>query len=132
MWTCPYNIGTRSGSDARNADATVRADIFRVWLPLERPNTGAGNTQYPLTEAGRAALADWDPENDPALRCIPPGVPTAMDNPYPIEFVDHGDVIELRLEEWDGLRTIYMEGAWTWVPGHEIKPFNCELPEPAD
>lgn len=56
------------------------------------------------------ALADWDPENDPALRCIPPGLPTAMDNPYPVEFVDRGDVIELRLEEWDGLRTIYMQG----------------------
>lgn len=24
---------------------------------------------------------------------------------------------------------VVMEGAWTWVPGHEIMPFNCELPE---
>lgn len=24
---------------------------------------------------------------------------------------------------------VVMEGAWTWVPGHEIEPFNCELPE---
>ena len=27
---------------------------------------------------------------------------------------------------------VVMEGAWTWVPGHEIKPFNCALPEQAD
>ncbi len=206
-----YGLTESAFRDARNTDATERADIFRVWLPQERPNTGAGNTQYPLTEAGRAALADWDPESDPALRCIPPGLPTAMDNPYPVEFVDRGDVIELRLEEWDGLRTIYMqgegepaqprmgrsegrwegstlvvettgmtwryvddlgtpqsedaaieerftlsdegvrldwvarvtdpvnftepvvmEGAWTWVPGHEIKPFNCQLPDSAN
>lgn len=205
-----YGLTESAFRDARNTDATERADIFRVWLPFERPNTGAGNTQYPLTEAGRATLADWDPENDPALRCIPPGLPTAMDNPYPVEFVDRGDVIELRLEEWDGLRTIYMqgggepaqprmgrsvgrwegptlvvettgmawryvddlgtpqsedaviekrftlsdegvrldwvarvtdpvnftepvvmEGAWTWVPGHEIKPFDSELPDSA-
>lgn len=205
-----YGLTESAFRQARNTDAALRADIFRVWLPLERPNTGAGNTEYPLTEAGRAALADWDPENDPALRCIPPGLPTAMDNPYPIEFVDRGNFIDLRLEEWDGLRTIYvegegdpvqprmgrsvgrwegrtlivetadmdwryvddlgtpqsedaviderftmsedgvrldweariadpvnytepvvMEGAWTWVPGHEIKPFNCELPAPA-
>ena len=203
-----YGLTESALRDARSTDATLRADIFRVWLPLERPNTGAGNTVYPLTEAGRAALAAWNPEDDPALRCIPPGVPTAMDNPYPIEFVDRGNVIELRLEEWDGLRTIYMagegdpvqprmgrsagrwagralvvettdmdwryvddlgtpqsgnavfrerftlsedgvrldwegrvtdpvnftepvvmEGAWTWVPGHEIKPFDCALPE---
>ena len=206
-----YGLTESAFSEARNADATLRADIFRVWLPLERPNTGAGNTVYPLTEAGQAALAAWNPENDPALQCIPPGLPTAMDNPYPIEFVDRGDVIDFRLEEWDGLRTIYMEGegdpvqprmgrsvgrwegrtlvvattdmdwryvddlgtpqsedavieerftlsedgvrldwtaritdpvnftepvvmegAWTWVPGHEIKPFNCALPEPAN
>ena len=204
-----YGLTESAFSEARNADATLRADIFRVWLPLERPNTGAGNTVYPLTEAGQAALTAWNPENDPALQCIPPGLPTAMDNPYPIEFVDRGDVIDFRLEEWDGLRTIYMEGegdpvqprmgrsvgrwegrtlvvettdmewryvddlgtpqsedavieerftlsedgvrldwiaritdpvnftepvvmegAWTWVPGHEIKPFNCALPEP--
>ena len=206
-----YGLTESAFSEARNADATLRADIFRVWLPLERPNTGAGNTVYPLTEAGRAALTAWNPENDPALQCIPPGLPTAMDNPYPIEFVDRGNVMDFRLEEWDGLRTIYMEGegdpvqlrmgrsvgrwegrtlvvettdmdwryvddlgtpqsedavmeerftlsedgvrldwvariadpvnftepvvmegAWTWVPGHEIKPFNCALPEPAN
>ena len=206
-----YGLTESAFSEARSADATLRADIFRVWLPLERPNTGAGNTVYPLTEAGRTVLAAWNPENDPALQCIPPGLPTAMDNPYPIEFVDRGDVIDFRLEEWDGLRTIYlegggdpvqprmgrsvgrwegrtlvvettdmdwryvddlgtpqsedavieerftlsedgvrldwiaritdpvnftepvvMEGAWTWVPGHEIKPFNCALPEPAN
>ena len=206
-----YGLTESAFSEARNADATLRADIFRVWLPLERPNTGAGNTVYPLTEAGQAALAAWNPANDPALQCIPPGLPTAMDNPYPIEFVDRGNVIDFRLEEWDGLRTIYMEGegdpvqprmgrsvgrwegrtlvvettdmdwryvddlgtpqsedavieerftlsedglrldwiaritdpvnftepvvmegAWTWVPGHEIKPFNCALPEPAN
>ena len=206
-----YGLTESALSQARNTDAELRADIFRVWLPLVRPDTGAGDTVYPLTEAGRAMLAAWDPEDDPALRCMPPGVPTAMDNPYPIEFVDRGDVIELRLEEWDGLRTIYMEGegdpvqpymgrsvgrwegstlvvetsdmdwryvddlgtpqsedavieerftmsedgvrldwearitdpvnytepvvmegAWTWVPGHEIMPYNCELPESAD
>jgi hypothetical protein len=24
---------------------------------------------------------------------------------------------------------VVMEGSWTWVPGHEIKPFNCALPD---
>ena len=31
-----------------------------------------------------------------------------MDNPYPIDFTDNGDTIVMRLEEWDGVRTIYM------------------------
>ncbi len=203
-----YGLTADAIQNARNADATLRKDIFRVWLPSERPDTGAGTTEFPLTESGRAKKAEWDPTNDPALRCIPPGLPTAMDNPYPIAFLDQGDTIILLLEEWDGIRTIHMndpgsreqaqpwmgystgrwnentlivettdigwryiddlgtpqsedvvitehftlsqdgtslswearitdpvnftepvvmEGAWIWLPGHEIKPFNCFL-----
>jgi hypothetical protein len=35
-------------------------------------------------------------------------MPAIMSNPYPIEFHDRGDIIALRLEEYDSLRTIYM------------------------
>jgi hypothetical protein len=35
----------------------------------------------------------------------------AMDNPYPIAFEPRGDDIVLRLEEWDGVRTIHMSEA---------------------
>ncbi len=205
-----YGLTATALEDARNVDAELRSDIFRVWLPSERPNTGAGFTEYPLTDAGRSASAAWDPAEDPALRCIPPGLPTAMDNPYPMAFRDEGATIVMLLEEWDGVRTIFMngtgepaqprmghsvgrwegstlivettdigwryiddlgtpqsedavidehftlsedgtslawearitdpvnftepvvmEGVWVWVPGHEIKPFNCALPEPS-
>lgn len=105
-----YGLTEAALSDARRADVSLRSDIFRVWLPKERPNTGRGGTVYPLTAAGRAAQAAWDATSDPALRCIPPGMPTVMDNPYPIEFRNRGDIIELALEEWDGVRTIYMQG----------------------
>lgn len=205
-----YGITESTLRDARAVDAQLRADIFRVWLPGERPQTGNGTTAYPLTQAGLDAQSQWDAAEDPALRCIPPGVPTAMDNPYPIEFIDHGDTIVMLLEEWDGVRTIHMNGggsgeqayprmghstggwegdtliihtsnigwryvddlgtpqsenaviverftlspdgtrldwnaeitdpvnftepvvmtgAWVWIPGHEIKPFDCALPE---
>ena len=202
-----YGITERALREAENADAALRSDIFRVWVPVTRPRTGFGTFDWPLTDVGRAAQAAWDPENDPALQCIPPGLPTAMDNPYPVQFVDRGDTIVFLLEEWDGERTIYMNGegepaqaymgrsvgrwedgvlvvettdidwrfvddlgtpqsesvvinerfslsedgtdlfwvaritdpvnftepvvmeaSWTWVPGNEIKPFNCALP----
>jgi hypothetical protein len=35
-------------------------------------------------------------------------MPSLMNNPQPIEFVDQGETILLRLEEWDGRRTIHM------------------------
>lgn len=103
-----YGITERALIESRDADAELRADIFRVWLPGDRPQTGDGTTEYPLSDAGRAAQMSWDAADDPALRCVPPGIPTAMDNPYPIEFLDRGDTIVMLLEEWDGIRTIFM------------------------
>ena len=194
-----------------NANVDPRTALLKVWIPTDRPRTGRGGMVYPLTAAGRAAVEAYDPSDDPALRCIPPGVPTAMDNPYPIQFIAQGDDLVLLLEEWDGVRNIQMtdvdtgawrshprmghsvgrwdgnalvvqttdmgwrfvddlgtpqsesaviderftvstdgtrlnwearitdpvnftepvvmEGLWTYVPGNEIKPFNCTLPE---
>ena len=206
-----YGMTEQAFAAAANADVSLRSNIFRVWVPVSRPRTGFGTIDWPLTEAGRTAKAAWDPENDPALRCIPPGLPTAMDNPYPVQFVDRGDTIVFLLEEWDGERTIFMNGegepaqaymgrsvgrweddalvirttdidwrfiddlgtpmsedvviderfwlnddgtdlfwearitdplnftepvvmeaSWTWVPGNEIRPFNCALPDAAN
>ena len=92
----------------RALDAGPATDIFRVWVPAAVPNTGAGGASFPLTPSAQAARKAWDPAGDPVLRCIAPGMPAAMDNPYPIAFERRGDDIVLRLEEWDGIRTIYM------------------------
>ncbi len=80
--------------------------IFRVWI-LPQVNF---EVDMPLTEFAQAARADWDPlVDDPALRCEAPGMPAMMDGPYPIQFVDQGDSIFVKLEEWDGSRTIHMQ-----------------------
>lgn len=93
--------------DEAAIDAAIREahGIFRVWS-LDR--YGGGNSRS-LTEAARAAVAAWDQErDDPTLRCEPPGMPSIMPNPYPMEFLERGDEIILRLEEWDSVRTIHM------------------------
>ena len=90
--------------------------IFRVWTPRGRP----GRPELELTDAAREALAAYNPlDDDPALRCIPPGMPVMLDTPYPVEFVDRGDEILMRFEEWDGLRTVYLApGAGPAVSEH--------------
>jgi Family of unknown function (DUF6152) len=97
---------------ARRAAADREASgIFRVWTSSVRPNTGGPMVALPLTAAAEAGKAAWNPlTDDPGLQCKPPGMPAMMSNPYPIEFVDQGDTILLRLEEWDGMRTIHMNG----------------------
>jgi len=93
-----YGITENARREAASVDPALRSNIFRVWVPVERPRTGDGSTNWPLTAAGRATQAMWDAENDPALQCIPPGLPTAMDNPYPVQFIDRGDTIVFLLE----------------------------------
>jgi hypothetical protein len=89
-----------------SAAATRRVQgIFRVWTPRGRSRGQA----LPLTDAGREMASEYNAlEDDPALRCIPPVMPVMLETPYPIEFVDQGDRILMRFEEWDGLRTIHM------------------------
>ena len=64
---------------------------------------------YPLTDAAKKARASFNPLTDSvAPGCRPKGMPTIMEQPYPLEFVKKGDTILLRLEEYDTVRTIVM------------------------
>jgi hypothetical protein len=73
-------------------------DPQQIWLP-----------EYPLTAAAKQKVAKWDPVHDEVMHgCEPKGMPTIMETPYPVEFVREGDVIRLRMEEYDTVRTIHM------------------------
>lgn len=66
---------------------------------------------FPLTESAQRELDAWDGETDDyAAQCMPAGLPEAMMQPFPIEFIDQGDTITLRIEEWDNSRTIHLNG----------------------
>jgi hypothetical protein len=97
------------------AAAEAKADsIFRVWT-WGRAERGwwffAGPERFPLTEKGLATLKGYDEYRDnPVLKCIPPGMPATMGNPYPMTFTRVGDNIEYRSEEFDILRTIHIDG----------------------
>lgn len=83
--------------------------IFRVWSP---GRVQLVNPELPLTEAGAAAKAAYDPlTDDPVLRCIPTGMPAVMDVTFPIQFSRQGGDIVLRLEQWDTVRQIHMGGS---------------------
>ena len=93
------------------AAAKARADgLFRVWStnmsdPAAFPMFKGG---YPLTAAGKAGLAKWNPRNNVLLKCGTKGTPLIMISPLPMEFVKDGDKIVMRLEEYDTVRTIHM------------------------
>ena len=109
-----------SSSDATSGDALaavaaedVEVDgIFRVWTNTGhwgRDVRGWWARDFPLNESARRELDAWVRETDDlAAKCLPAGLPEAMMQPFPIEFIDRGDTIVLNIEEWDNSRTIHM------------------------
>ncbi len=81
--------------------------IYRVWSRARGPDDL--DPERTFTAAALAARDAWDPvEDDPALDCIAPGMPVAMDTPFPMAFEEGDDQIILRIEQWDGVRDIHL------------------------
>jgi hypothetical protein len=112
--------GSKSTWFDGGSDANKTAGIFRVWsTKLGEPGGVWWRRDYPLTEAAKQKRAAFNPLVDTvAPGCRPKGMPTIMEQPYPLEFVNKGDTILLRLEEYDTVRTIHMKGG---VPANAPK-----------
>ena len=106
-------------SGARVDAAQARATgIFRVWSRDEDPSfqvrqranlSLVGLSEYPLTPSARRIRQDFDPVADnPIPGCTPKTMPHIVGQPYPIEFVDEGERILQRIEEYDLTRVIHM------------------------
>ena len=116
-WT-EDTVGTGTDATPGEASADKSLGIFRVWSTdgsFLRTETrfiieGGGQPNYPLTDAARTTREAWDPldPSNPFLTCTPKGMPIIMQQPNPVEFVDEGEVILFRMEEFDTVRRIAM------------------------
>ena len=100
--------------EAAAAEAARQAQgIFRVWtigLEFSHDITDTGETtDLPLTPSAAAAREDFDPlVDDTALQCVAQGMPGLMDNPFPMQVLEDGNDILIRMEQWDIDRRIHM------------------------
>jgi hypothetical protein len=122
--------GRLAGSVKASGDvvaARAKADgLFRVWStimsdPAAFPMFKGG---YPLTAAGKAGLAKWNPRNNILLKCGTKGTPLIMISPLPMDFRREGDTIVMRLEEYDSVRTIHMNPKAVAPPAHSLFGFS--------
>jgi hypothetical protein len=91
--------------------ASDTVTLFRVWASNQGDLGSAFRPTAPLalTEAAEKAVAAFDPVNDSTEKgCTPKGMPRLMSQPPPMQFIDRGDTILLRMEEYDTVRTIHM------------------------
>jgi hypothetical protein len=118
-----WSNDTLRGSEllaAREGDGSrPELGLFRTWstgsvngvLFPEAVQANFDFSRYPLTPAARAALDAFDfATDDPTVNCTPKGMPTIMEQPYPMEIVDRGDTIELLIEEYDTRRVVHLRG----------------------
>jgi len=99
------------GSDIRGAVSadTEGRGIFRVWTNVTSPPAFWGPPP-PLTPSAAATRAAFDPlKDEPTANCAPKGMPFIMEQPYPIELVDSGSEILLKMEEYDTVRHIKLD-----------------------
>ena len=86
--------------------------LFRAWSPTLGPRifSDISFDNPVLTEQARLAAEAYDPliDNLATGECTPKSMPGIVGNPYPRDFVDQGETILLRFEEYDTVRTIHM------------------------
>ena len=103
----------------RDRDCVGICDGVSTWVSdLDDPDANPGSLfaglAWPLTEKATQVAAKFNPVTDTTTEgCTQKGMPAIIRQPFPIEFVDRGDTIELKMEEYDTRRTIHMRAAAT-------------------
>jgi hypothetical protein len=121
----PLNIASRSVYAGRNEVAkTIAGTWFSPWNEFNAFNGAARD--WPLTEAGKAALARFDPKATPQRDCIPVGVPTLMFYPVADTITVQRDRVVMKVDWMDSERTIFLDGrkhppaSETFLHGHSV------------
>jgi len=108
----PPTTADAAPSDIETARSQARS-IFRVW-----GGNVDGTPAHPppeeyrpfLTERGQALADAYDPVTDnPELECRQ-GMPTTMFDPVPMQIIDNGDEVLIRVQEHDVRRVIHLAG----------------------
>jgi hypothetical protein len=117
MWSDDV-LGRTGARFATAGDATnPQRGIFATWthtvdIPMlfaETTDASVDSGGYPMTSVARVKFEAFDPVTDnPTANCSPKGMPTIMEQPYPMEISRQGDNIQFRIEEYDTVRTVHM------------------------
>ena len=105
-------VGSAEAAPRGGGVASDTDSLFRVWSTDTTDVASLAawfGAPMALTASAQKAVSDFDPVNDTVTpECTPKGMPIIMGQPPPMEFVDRGDTILLRTEEYDTVRTIHM------------------------
>ena len=93
------------------AAARAQADFEGIWVLNVPFDSGQpGPDDFKLTPAGQAEAERFSAATDPSFRCIMPGVPRGLLDPYPLEIIQQEHQIVLLHEYYHQVRRIFMDG----------------------
>ena len=100
--------------------------IFRVWSAVigDPASFPMLDGQYPVNAAGRAVVAEWNPYDNPLLRCGTVAMPRIMNTAFPFEFVRDGNNVRMVFEAGDSERYVYMNDSGTPPEQHTAMGFS--------
>lgn len=106
-----FAVAVTAGTAHLSGVVRAQADFEGIWVPDHPPRLGQPLlSEVKLTPAGRAEFERFSPENDPSFRCIMPGVPRGLADPYPIEIVQQDHQILMLHEYYHQVRRVFMDG----------------------
>ena len=91
--------------------AVAAPSIGGIWDPAR--GTGSGHPQVEdikLTPEGLTEFESFSTERDPTLKCIMPGVPLGIYDPYPLEIIQQDHQIVFLHEHFHMVRRFFMDG----------------------
>jgi hypothetical protein len=111
--TVTFSLQTPAGSwlaqrPTRPAPATPAAvDLSGIW---SRTSSGTAKVNLDYTAAAQAVIDNYSYLDDPALRCISPGLVRVSGWPYPVEIVQTENQVTILYESFHEVRRIWLDG----------------------
>ena len=91
--------------------AAAAPTIGGIWEPTRGARVGhPPAADVRLTLEGRAEFESFSEERDPTLKCILPGVPLGIQDPYPLEIIQQDHQIVFLHEHFHMVRRIFVDG----------------------
>jgi hypothetical protein len=121
----PLNFTSRSIYAVRNESAT---SIAGTWFPHTTEFIAflGGAKNWPVTEKGKAAMTNADPNATTQKDCIPIGAPALMYYPVANTITVQPDRVVMKIDWLDSERIIYLDGrkhppvSETCLQGHSV------------
>lgn len=82
-------------------------DFTGIW---SRTSPGIAKVHLDYTPAAQAAVDEYHYLDDPALRCVSPGLVRVSGWPYPLEIVQNEDQVTILYESFHEVRRIHLDG----------------------